>query len=80
MSFSLRLKKYIYRKVGESLKDKYQIKNSTAEFLIFTGQNKEDTIEVMVVDENVWMTQDLIAELFGKGRSTITEHIKKYFS
>jgi hypothetical protein len=70
------LKKYIYRKVGESLKDKYQVKNSTTEFLIFTGQNKEDTIEVMVVDENVWMTQDLIAELFGKGRSTITEHIK----
>jgi len=58
------------------LKDKYQIKNSTAEFLIFTGQNKENSIEVMVVDENIWMTQDLIAELFGKGRSTITEHIK----
>jgi hypothetical protein len=58
------------------LKEKHQIKNSTAEFLIFTGQNKEDSIEVMVVDENVWMTQDLIAELFGKGRSTITEHIK----
>ena len=58
------------------MKDKYQIKNSTAEFLIFTGQNKENSIEVMVVDENIWMTQDLIAELFGKGRSTITEHIK----
>jgi len=58
------------------LKDKYQIKNSTAEFLIFTGQNKGNSIEVMVVDENIWMTQDLIAELFGKGRSTITEHIK----
>lgn len=60
----------------EYLKKKYRIKNSTAEFLIFTGQNKQDSIEVMVVDENVWMTQNLIAELFGKGRSTITEHIK----
>lgn len=54
---------------------KYQIRNSTVEFLIFTSQSKEDSIEVMVLDENVWLTQDLIAELFGKGRSTITEHI-----
>jgi hypothetical protein len=55
---------------------KHQIRNSTAEFLIFTGQNKEDSIEILVAEENVWMTQELIAELFGKGKSTITEHVK----
>jgi hypothetical protein len=44
--------------------------------LIFTGQNKKDSIEVLVIDENVWMTQELIAELFGKGRSTIAEHVR----
>lgn len=55
---------------------KHQIRNSTAEFLIFTGQNNEDSIEILVAEENVWMTQELIAELFGKGRSTITEHVK----
>ena len=62
------------------MKNKYQIKNSTAEFLIFTGQNKDASIEVMVVDENIWMTQELISELFGKSRSTISEHIYNILS
>jgi hypothetical protein len=57
------------------MRNKHQVKNSTAEFLIFTGQSKDASIEVMVADENVWMTQDLISELFGKSRSTISEHI-----
>ncbi len=55
------------------------IRNSTAEFLIFTSQNGEDSIEVKVVDGTVWLTQKLIAELFGKGRTTITEHLKNIF-
>jgi len=56
------------------------IRNSTAEFLIFTSQNGEDSIEVKVQDETVWLTQKLIAELFDKGRSTITEHLKNIFA
>ena len=60
--------------------DKLQIKNSTAEFLIFTSQTGANSIEVMVVDENVWLTQDMIATLYEKGRSTITEHLKNIFS
>ena len=55
------------------------IRNSTAEFLIFTSQTGNDSIEVRVEDETVWLTQKLIAELFGKGRSTITEHLKNIF-
>ncbi|MFW6233327.1 MAG: virulence RhuM family protein [Nanoarchaeota archaeon] len=51
------------------------IRNSTAEFLIFQSQNKEDSIEVKYEDENVWLTQNMIAKLFDKGRSTITEHL-----
>jgi hypothetical protein len=61
---------------GAFVEKKKQIKNSTAEFLIFTGQNREKSIEVLFIEENVWMTQELIAELFGKGRSTISEHVK----
>ncbi len=57
-----------------------KIRNSTAEFLIFTSQNNEKSIDVMVVDENVWLTQDMIAILYDKGRSTVTEHIKNIFS
>ncbi|MTK13672.1 MAG: virulence RhuM family protein [Clostridiaceae bacterium] len=59
--------------------NKLQIRNSTAEFLIFTSQTGENSIEVMVVDENVWLTQDMIATLYEKGRSTITEHLKNIF-
>ena len=55
------------------------IKNSTVQFLIFTSQDNEDSIEVKVFDESVWLTQNMIAKLFDKGRSTITEHIKNIF-
>ena len=58
---------------------KLQIRNSTAEFLIFTRQAGEDGIEVRVADETVWLTQKLISVLFDKGRSTITEHLKNIF-
>src|SRR5271165_3732133 len=56
-----------------------RIRNSTAEFLIFTRQAGEDGIEVRVADETVWLTQKLISVLFDKARSTITEHLKSIF-
>ncbi|MGO5066823.1 virulence RhuM family protein [Clostridium sp. LCP25S3_F8] len=59
--------------------NKLKIRNSTAEFLIFTSQTGENSIEVMVVDDNVWLTQEMIATLYKKGRSTITEHLKNIF-
>ena len=52
-----------------------QIRNSTAEFLIFTKQNKEKTIEVIVDEESVWLSQKLIAELFDTSRNNITMHL-----
>lgn len=56
-----------------------QIKNSTAEFLIFQLEHQTNGIEVMYVDETLWLTQDAIARLFDKGRSTITEHLSAIF-
>jgi len=58
---------------------KLQIRNSTAEFLIFTKQKNKNTIEVRIEDETVWLTQKLIGVLFEKGRSTITEHLQNIF-
>ena len=52
-----------------------QIRNSTVEFLIFTKQNKEKTIEVIVDEESVWLSQKLMAELFGTTRNNITMHL-----
>ena len=56
-----------------------QIRNSTAEFLVFSKQAGEDSIEVRIADETVWLTQKLIGVLFEKGRSTITEHLRNIF-
>lgn len=59
--------------------NKLTIRNSTAEFLIFTSQAGEDGIEVRVEDENVWLTQKLIAKLFDVVVPTINEHLKNIF-
>jgi len=55
------------------------IRNSTAEFLIFTTANGQDTIEVKVEDETVWLTQKLIAKLFDINVATVNEHLKNIF-
>jgi hypothetical protein len=57
-----------------------QIRNSTADFLIFTRQNGEDGIAVRVEDENVWLVSEAIATLFQKDRRTVQEHLKNIFS
>ncbi len=54
---------------------KLQIHNSTAEFLIFQLESKEEGVEVLYRDETLWLTQDAISVLFDKGRSTIAEHL-----
>jgi hypothetical protein len=55
------------------------IRNSTAEFLIFTSQSGENSIEVKVFEESVWLTQNMIAELFDVQRPAITKHLKNIF-
>ncbi|MFN0034126.1 MAG: virulence RhuM family protein [Saprospiraceae bacterium] len=58
---------------------KLQIRNSTAEFLIFNAQANENTIEVMVQDETVWLTQKMIAALFESSKQNVGQHLKKIF-
>ena len=60
--------------------NRLQIRNSTADFLIFTRQNGEDGITVRIEDENVWLVSEAIAMLFQKTRPTIVEHLKNIFS
>ena len=45
-------------------KDTFQIRNSTVDFLVFTRDAHEDGIEVRVQDQDVWLTQKAIAQLF----------------
>lgn len=56
-----------------------QIRNSTAEFLIFQAEDKAQGVQVFYKDETIWATQEAIATLFDKGRSTITEHLRNIF-
>ena len=56
-----------------------QIRNSTAEFLIFQAEDQAQGVQVYYQDEMIWATQEAIATLFDKGRSTITEHLKHIF-
>jgi len=55
------------------------IRNSTAEFLIFTSSAGENSIEVKVFEESVWLTQAMIAQLFDVQRPAITKHLKNIF-
>jgi hypothetical protein len=48
-------------------------------FVIFETQSGKVNIDVYFKDETLWLTQKRIAELFEKGRSTVTEHLKKIF-
>jgi hypothetical protein len=59
--------------------DKKLIRNSTAEFLIFTGQAGDQSIEARYEDETVWLTQKLMAELFAVDVRTVSEHLKNIY-
>lgn len=50
-----------------------------SEILIYQNQEGSIKIDVRLEDETVWLTQAQMAELFGKGRTTITEHIQNVF-
>lgn len=58
---------------------KREIRNSTAEFLIFQIENKEQGVEVYYKDENIWATQKAISTLFNCDRSVVTKHLGNIF-
>lgn len=55
------------------------IRNSTAEFLIFQAETKEQGIEVMYADETIWCTQKTMAALFDVGVPAISKHLANVF-
>jgi len=58
---------------------KFEIRNSTAEFLIFQLEGKEDGVQVVYKDDVIWATQKAMATLFDVGVSTISEHLSRIF-
>lgn len=50
-----------------------------SEIVIYKSEDGNIKVDVLFEDETVWLTQQQICELFGKSRSTISEHIKNIF-
>lgn len=58
---------------------KFEIRNSTAEFLIFQIEGKESGVQVLFRDETIWCTQKAMAQLFDVGVPAISKHLKNIF-
>lgn len=52
---------------------------TNSNLLIFQASDGTIKLDVRLEDETVWLTQQQMADLFGKARSTITEHIRNVF-
>lgn len=61
-------------------KKKLQIRNSTAEFLIFQLENQAEGIEVLYQDETLWLTQKAMAVLFDVSVSAVNQHLKNIYA
>ena len=58
---------------------KFEIRNSTAEFLIFQIEGKEDGVQVVYHHESVWCTQKAMAQLFDCSSDNIGLHLKNIY-
>ncbi len=59
---------------------RFEIRNSTAEFLIFQIEGKEGGVQVVYRDETVWCTQKAMAQLFDVGVPAISKHLNNIFA
>ena len=63
-------------------KDEITIRSSAAEYLTYVASvgDQQDSIEMRYEDENIWLTQKMMATLYGVGLPTKNEHIKKIYA
>ena len=63
-------------------KDEITIRSSAAEYLTYVASvgDQQDSIEMRYEDENIWLTQKMMATLYDVDVCTINEHIKKIYS
>ena len=53
--------------------------NKATQFLLYKAENGKIKVDVLIQDETVWLTQEQMAELFGRDRTVISKHIKNIF-
>lgn len=56
------------------------MENNQSSFILFKTEDEKISVDVRFEDETVWLSQEQMANLFGKAKSTINEHIKNIFS
>lgn len=56
-----------------------QIRNSTAEFLIFQAEDKAQGVQVFYKDETIWATQKAISTLFDVNVPAISKHLQNIY-
>ncbi|MBU4404811.1 MAG: virulence RhuM family protein, partial [Acidobacteria bacterium] len=63
------------------MKKNHQIarQNTFTEFLLYTTPNGKVKVEIFLRDENIWLTQKRMADLFGVGIPAINKHLKNIF-
>ena len=63
-------------------KEEITIRSSAAEYLTYVASvgDQQDSIEMRYEDENIWLTQKMMATLYDMDVRTINEHIKKIYS
>ena len=63
-------------------KDEINIRSSAAEYLTYVASvgDQQDSIEMRYENENIWLTQKMMATLYDIGLPTINEHIKKIYA
>ncbi len=61
------------------IKEEKRAMEAKGQILIYESQEGDLKIDVQLMDETVWLTQDQMALLFGKAKSTINEHIKNIY-
>ena len=49
------------------------------QFLLYKAENGKIKVDVLIQDETVWLTQEQMADLFGRDRTVISKHIKNIF-
>lgn len=64
----------------EEKRKSLNIKSSATEFLVFSLQEETNTVDVIYNDENLWLTQKMMAQLFEVAIPTISEHLKGIYS
>ena len=62
-------------------KDQINIRSSAAEYLTYAASagNQQDSIEMRYEDENIWLTQKMMAALYDVSVAAINQHIKRIY-